>query len=73
MPEGADDQLRFHCPHCSHRLKAPISAAGRWAKCPNCKTVVQVPHAAPMSDADIADLLSTDDEDDIPPPPDSAD
>jgi ribosomal protein L37AE/L43A len=69
MPRPNNNLQRFHCPSCSRRLKAPASAAGRWAKCPQCGTLVQVPRAAPMTDADIADLLSIDDDDTPPPPP----
>jgi uncharacterized paraquat-inducible protein A len=69
MAGKSNNLLRFHCPNCSRRLKAPNSAAGHWAKCPQCGTLVQVPRAAPMSDADIADLLSVDEEEEMPPPP----
>jgi ribosomal protein L37AE/L43A len=68
MAGETDNLQRFHCPNCSRRLKAPLKAAGRWAKCPQCGTLVQVPRAAPMTDADIADMLSLDDDDDLSPP-----
>ncbi len=35
--------LRFLCPRCGKRLKAPETAAGRTVKCPKCSAVVLVP------------------------------
>ena len=42
-----DDVFDFQCPHCSHRLKAKVAAAGRRAKCSKCQQLLRVP--APQS------------------------
>ena len=35
--------IEFECPHCSHRMKAQLAAAGIRSKCPRCKANVTVP------------------------------
>ncbi len=37
--------IEVSCPSCSHRLRAPDTAAGKRVKCPKCKSVIQVPAA----------------------------
>jgi len=38
------DSLRFGCPKCQKRLKAPASLAGSRSRCPYCQTTLDVPH-----------------------------
>jgi uncharacterized paraquat-inducible protein A len=35
--------IRVSCPSCGERLSAPDSHAGKVARCPACKNVIQVP------------------------------
>ncbi len=35
--------IQFQCPTCKHRLRAPLAAAGRTAKCSQCTTKIRVP------------------------------
>ncbi|QDV49518.1 zinc ribbon domain-containing protein [Gimesia fumaroli] len=35
--------IEFQCPHCEHRIKAQINAAGIRSKCPRCKANLTVP------------------------------
>lgn len=37
--------IRFSCPHCNKRFKAPDTAACRWTLCPTCGAKIQVPLA----------------------------
>ena len=37
--------IKFQCSACAKRISAPDTAAGRQARCPSCKSVVQVPEA----------------------------
>lgn len=39
--------IRFVCPHCRKKLKAPPDKGGARTTCPDCKQVVRVPHASP--------------------------
>jgi RsiW-degrading membrane proteinase PrsW (M82 family) len=50
------------CPGCARTLKAPDEAAGKQARCPHCRTSVQVP-SAPPADEDAGYALLE------PPPP----
>jgi hypothetical protein len=36
------DRIKFNCPECGHRLKAPADLAGRLVKCPKCLRPVVV-------------------------------
>ena len=35
--------ITFHCSHCSKKIEAQDSAAGKWGKCPSCHNKVYVP------------------------------
>lgn len=35
--------IEFECPHCSHKIKAQLNAAGIRSKCPRCKANITVP------------------------------
>ena len=39
----SDAMIRFLCPTCDKRLKAPAMAVGRSTKCPQCGTTIRVP------------------------------
>lgn len=39
----SDHVFDFQCPHCNHRLKAKVAAAGRRAKCSKCLQVLTIP------------------------------
>jgi len=43
VPGAADGAIRFRCPRCLTRLKAPASRAGKRQRCPRCQLVVEVP------------------------------
>ncbi|HEV7281299.1 MAG TPA: hypothetical protein VGN57_13930 [Pirellulaceae bacterium] len=38
--------IRFACPHCEKTLKVDDRFAGRRAKCPNCRTSIEIPEQA---------------------------
>jgi len=42
--------LRFRCPRCSARIRAPFQLSGRSRPCPGCRTSFVVP-PLPMEDA----------------------
>jgi hypothetical protein len=43
--------ISVHCPQCGKKLNAPDSAAGKRARCPQCKTILTLPAAdVPMAD-----------------------
>lgn len=46
----SDAMIRFLCPTCDKRLKAPESAVGRSTKCPQCGTNIRVPE--PVSEVE---------------------
>ncbi len=39
--------IRFHCPSCKARIKAPLLLAGRARICPGCEQTFTVPHGLP--------------------------
>jgi len=39
--------IRFFCPHCTARIKAPVQLAGRNRCCPGCSHAFTVPRLAP--------------------------
>src|SRR5437870_3903712 len=39
----ASELVRFLCPHCGKRCKAPAGAAGRGSRCPRCGARLEVP------------------------------
>src|SRR6185295_9462582 len=41
---ASTDAIEFHCTGCGRALKVPAAAAGKRASCPQCNTIVQVPH-----------------------------
>ena len=41
--------ITVFCPNCGKKLKAPDTAAGRKAKCPQCQTVLTLPAAGEVS------------------------
>jgi endogenous inhibitor of DNA gyrase (YacG/DUF329 family) len=53
MPEV----LRFRCPHCQARIKAPYQLLGRQRPCPACGRLLQVQLEAPE---DIGPVLLAD-------------
>lgn len=51
--------IQVVCSHCEKTLKAPDEAAGKQARCPHCRTIVQVPAAqAPAAQASAAQAPS---------------
>ncbi len=44
------DSLRFGCPKCQRRLKAPPSLAGGRTRCPYCQSMIDVPYRSPTND-----------------------
>lgn len=55
------DSLRFGCPKCQKRLKAPPSLAGSRTRCPYCQTMIDVPHHSRTNDpTDVYPLQSED-------------
>jgi hypothetical protein len=62
-----DTVLRFLCPGCGKRLKAPESAPGRTVKCPTCGTALVVPEtpsrAAAQDSESSGDYVAPDDMD----------
>jgi predicted RNA-binding Zn-ribbon protein involved in translation (DUF1610 family) len=60
------------CPTCHRQFKAPDTAAGKKAKCPQCGGVIQIPAAAPeeeIVDAEAEPRSPFDDEDlEVSPP-----
>lgn len=38
--------IEFKCPTCKHRLRAPLAAAGKLAKCSKCTTKIRIPSPA---------------------------
>jgi phage FluMu protein Com len=53
--------ISIHCPQCGKKLNAPDSAAGKRARCPQCKTIVTLPVPSPDEVLDAEAL-------DAPPP-----
>jgi hypothetical protein len=43
VPASPDGRVRFLCPHCHKRLRAPVEAVGRVTVCRRCNERVQVP------------------------------
>src|SRR4051812_39131856 len=41
--------IRFNCPHCDCRIKAPASRAGRKGRCVRCGQAITVPADTPES------------------------
>lgn len=41
------DSVRFGCPKCQRRLKAPPTLAGSRTRCPYCQTMIEVPRQSP--------------------------
>lgn len=54
-PVAARDQIRLDCA-CGKRIAVPASAAGRKARCPQCKATVTIPGAAPVDALDLSSL-----------------
>jgi hypothetical protein len=61
--EGEKMSIRFECIGCGRAMKAPDAAAGKRARCPQCKTVQVVPEVAQPQEAGdlfgLADLERT--------------
>ena len=49
MSGESDQPLSFSCPHCSKRLRAPKTLAGKNLACPKCKTKITVPAVIPTA------------------------
>lgn len=49
-PTPDDGLVRFHCPGCWKRLKAPAAAVGRPVKCGKCAQLILVPPPADTAD-----------------------
>jgi hypothetical protein len=49
----ADDAIRFACPHCGRKCKAPTAAASESVRCPKCQRPVRVPVAVAEDDDDV--------------------
>jgi phage FluMu protein Com len=60
--------ISIRCPQCGRKLNAPDTAAGKRARCPDCKAIVTLPAASEAPPEDILDAepLGVSD---IPPPP----
>ena len=43
MVSDGDQHIRFQCPHCTARMKATESRAGRRVKCAKCGEIVRIP------------------------------
>lgn len=43
----ASNVIRFHCPHCWARIKAPLQLSGRSRTCPGCEQTFTVPRFIP--------------------------
>jgi len=35
--------IKFHCEHCGKKIKAQVSASGKWLQCPVCHNKIYVP------------------------------
>lgn len=53
--------VRFSCPQCGRRLKAPVGTAGRTARC-RCRVLVRIPDATPRHPLSLGD-----EPEDLPP------
>jgi DNA-directed RNA polymerase subunit RPC12/RpoP len=52
-----NDSLRFGCPKCQKRLKAPTALAGKRTRCPYCQTMLDVPlHSRTNESAEVYPL-----------------
>ena len=57
------DSLRFGCPKCQRRLKAPPSLAGSRTRCPYCQVMIDVPrHSRSNDPADVYPLQTDESE-----------
>ncbi len=59
--------ILVNCSACGRELRAKDEAAGKRAKCPDCKAIIQIPHAEEVEDAeadDYGDTLPSDPADD---------
>jgi uncharacterized paraquat-inducible protein A len=52
--------IRFLCPTCSARIKAPVQLSGRSRVCPGCKHTFTVPHFVPTDAAPLFVLIEGD-------------
>jgi hypothetical protein len=46
--------IRFHCPSCRARIKAPLLLAGRNRSCPGCERILTIPRNLPEDSAAIS-------------------
>ena len=53
--------IKFHCPSCAARIKAPLQLRGQTRACPGCSHQFQVPRFSPQ-DAEPALVLIEGDE-----------
>jgi hypothetical protein len=53
----------FHCEHCGKKIDAPLTAGGKWGKCPACHNRIYVPLVEPAAPADELRLAPIDDGD----------
>jgi hypothetical protein len=49
--------VRFHCPRCSARIKAPAQLMGRSRDCPGCSHALVVPHVRPADAGPVLVLI----------------
>ena len=42
--------IRFQCRECGKTLKVPASKAGKKARCPGCRSPIQIPEPTPVAD-----------------------
>jgi DNA-directed RNA polymerase subunit RPC12/RpoP len=54
--------ITFHCDHCSRKVEAQDSAAGKWAKCPACHNKIYVPDLRGDEELELAPIDESDEE-----------
>ena len=52
--------IMFHCEYCGKKIEAPVSAGGKWGKCPSCHNKLYVPSPASDEELKLAPLDETD-------------
>jgi hypothetical protein len=53
--------IRFHCPGCQARIKAPLQLVGQERNCPGCGDPVRVPSVTPEDSGPVLVLLEAGD------------
>jgi hypothetical protein len=56
-----DSTVRFQCPGCRARIKAPAQLSGQQKACPGCKSPLLVPRALPEDIGPILVLIEDED------------